>query len=161
MFCCPVERLRCSQQKGMKHRHRTVIENPKLHKSHHDPDTPTKLLLLPISFPVPVHRAGGILHGYYASCLLNLEVVGNEIAQLGDDHQVAPEHQTLDSSLPRLIPVSSASPRCLSVEVRFQFSLQMLCYSHMRRLLILEEVGRYWSVQKAESSNAIRDACEH
>lgn len=157
-FCCPVERLRCSQQKGIKHRHRTVIENPKLHKSHHDPDTPTKLLLLPISFPVPVHRAGGFLHSYYASCLFfTLRwLVGNEIAQLVDDHQVAPEHQTLDSNLPCQIPVIGASPKCLSVEVHFQFSLQMLCYSHMRCLLILEEVGWYWSVQKAESSNAIQ-----
>ena len=68
---------------------------------------------------------------------------------------MAPEHQTFDSNLPCLIPVSGAFLKCLSVEVHFQFSLQMLCYSQMRCLLSLE-VGRYWCVQKAESINSIQ-----
>ena len=65
-----------------------------------------KLLLLRFSFPVPVHRAGGFLR---ILPLFHLEVVGNEIDQLGDDHQVAPEHQAFDSNLPCVIPVSGAS----------------------------------------------------
>ena len=128
MFCCPVERLRCSQLKGIKHRHRTVIENPKLHKSHHDPDTPTKLLLLPISFPVPVHRAGGFLHSYYASCLFfTLRwLVGNEIAQLVDDHQVAPEHQHHWTPTSHVRSLSLEHPRSACLW-RFTFNFPSRC----------------------------------
>lgn len=117
------------------------------------PPQQIKLLLLRISFPVPVHRAGGFLR---ILPLFYLEVVGNESDQLGDDHQVAPEHQAFDSNLPCVILVSGASLKCWSVEVHFQFSLQILYCSEMRCLLNLEEVGQYWSVQKAESKNAIQ-----
>lgn len=112
-----------------------------------------KLLLLRFSFPVPVHRAGGFLR---ILPLFHLEVVGNEIDQLGDDHQVAPEHQAFDSNLRRVIPVSGASLKCWSMEVLFQFSPQMLCCSQMRCLLNLEEVGQYWNIQEAESKSAIQ-----